>query len=182
MTPRKNNPLRFIIVLARRAPGGIRPTALFITTLLLLGIGVASPILFEADSTLVFADTTQQSACSVSVALGSNLIANGDAEANLGAGDEISVVAPDCWTTTGHFTSIRYGVNGFPVTGTIPNGGLNFFGGGPNSAISTATQVINVETLSPAIDTGDLSATLSGFLGVTSSKMIASSSAPSSKR
>ena len=78
---------------------------------------------------------------------GSNLIVNGDAEADVGtaAGDLIPSVTG--FTTTGQFTVVQYGPNdGFP-TATDPgpaNRGTNFFAGGPSAALSTGSQSIDV--------------------------------------
>ena len=103
---------------------------------------------------------------------GSNLIANGDAEAGSGSANGGVVVVPS-WATTGSFTVVQYGASGgFPLS-TDPgpaSRGANFFAGGPTSATSGAVQLIDVSTVAGTIDAGGVTFDLSGFLGGFSSQ------------
>jgi hypothetical protein len=76
------------------------------------------------------------------------------------------MMPPPDWTTTGDFTVVQYGVAGFPTqaVGASIDGGANFFAGG-NSAVSTATQAVDVSGFAGAIDAGTEAVTLSGDLG-----------------
>ncbi|HSD84868.1 MAG TPA: hypothetical protein VLG46_13455, partial [Anaerolineae bacterium] len=132
----------------------------------LLAGGLLSILMVAVFSPSAFAGNLPvKDACSAVIGWESNLIANGDAEANLGANDATTVVTPDCWNASSSFTAVRYGASDFPVSGTVPNGGANFFAGGPNSAVATATQLSDISSLSQTIDSGNVIATLSGFLG-----------------
>ena len=96
------------------------------------------------------------------VTFGTNLIINGDAEANIGtpvSGWQVNV---------GTITAIPYGTAGFPSTTTSGpvNRGNNFFAGG-TSNISVITSSIDVSANSGVIDTGNARYTLSAFLGGT---------------
>jgi hypothetical protein len=96
-----------------------------------------------------------------------NLIVNGDAESGPG-GDGTVVVPVPGWMTSGNFTVIKYSTGaGFPTPTDPgpPNRGENFFGGGPDSASSSATQSINVSSSATAIDAGKVAYGLSGYLG-----------------
>jgi hypothetical protein len=101
------------------------------------------------------------------VTFGSNLIVNGDAEANVGNNDGSQIPVVTGWNPTGQFTVITYNnPNGFPINSDPGPAirGNNFFGGGYAST-STASQII---TLSPGfteIDAGDVTFDLSAFLG-----------------
>lgn len=99
---------------------------------------------------------------------GSNLIANGDAEANTGSTSG-NVIGPiSGFVTTGNFTIATYGASGgFPLAGDPGplNRGLNFFAGGPSNPESTATQVINLSAGAGAIDLGEVKFNLSAYLG-----------------
>ena len=99
--------------------------------------------------------------CSPPIVLGSNLIANGGAEADVGATNRVSVVSPSCWTVESNLTAESYTVPGSPTT----TFGLNYFAGGPDSAISTATQTITVSSLASIIDKNVVQVTLEGWLG-----------------
>jgi len=96
-----------------------------------------------------------------------NLIVNGNAEA--GAGSSIGDVVPvPGWTTQGNFTVVQYGANGdFPDVNTPgpADRGANFFAGGPDTDVSSATQTIALSSYAAAIDTGRQTFTLSGYLG-----------------
>jgi len=100
--------------------------------------------------------------CSPPIVLGSNLIANGDAEADVGATDKVSPpVQPSCWTVEGNLTVVSYTTPGSPTT----TFGLNYFAGGPDTAISTATQTITVSSLASLIDKNVVAVSLEGQLG-----------------
>ncbi|MGH9894779.1 MAG: hypothetical protein ACREA0_22930, partial [bacterium] len=98
---------------------------------------------------------------------GSNLIVNGDAEAGVGSASGFDVVPVPDWTTSGDFTVIQYNAPSFPTSsGPGPtNRGINFFAGGPSNASSSASQVIDVSIGAAAIDAGDVTFQLTGFLG-----------------
>ncbi len=100
-------------------------------------------------------------------ALGANLIVNGDVEAGAGSptGDVVPVPG---WTAGGNFTAVQYNASGgFPAASDPgpSSRGANFFAGGPNTASSSATQVIDVSAQAAAIDTGTVIFELSGYLG-----------------
>lgn len=105
---------------------------------------------------------------SIVCTLGSNLIINGDAEADpsaVGNGSDIDVSG---WNPeTGAFTIVKYTAGGGYPTTTDPgpaNRGNFFFAGG-NSASSSGSQIINVADCATQIDAGNLGFTLSGFFG-----------------
>jgi hypothetical protein len=98
-----------------------------------------------------------------------NLIQNPGAEDSMGSTDGSLVTTPiPDWTTTGEGNVIQYGASGgFPAT-TDPgptDRGNNFFGGGPNDAISTFTQTIDLTTYSADIAKGGVTFSLSAYLG-----------------
>src|SRR5581483_4382856 len=73
-------------------------------------------------------------------AFGANLIFNGDAESGLSAPTGVELEYIPGWITTSAFTTVPYGLSGF-AQATDPgpaNRGVNFFGGGQNTALSTA--------------------------------------------
>ena len=89
---------------------------------------------------------------------GSNLIANGNAEAGVTG-----------WNATPQFEVVQYGAAGgfpFPADPGPADRGTYFFGGG-YAALSTASQTIDLSSLGAAINTGasryDLSAWLGGY-------------------
>jgi hypothetical protein len=99
--------------------------------------------------------------------LGSNLIANGDAEGGPGAADSNTVVALLGWTTGGALTAVRYGATAGYPTASDPgptSRGANFFAGG-NAASSIGTQVVDLSAAAASLDTGLVSFVLSGYLG-----------------
>jgi hypothetical protein len=103
-----------------------------------------------------------------------NLIQNAGAEASMGSTDGTLVTAPiPDWTTTGEGNVVQYGASGgFPAT-TDPgptDRGTNFFGGGPNDALSTFTQTIDLTTYSADIAKGNVTYSLSAYLGGYSSQ------------
>jgi len=97
-----------------------------------------------------------------------NLLVNGDAESGEGSPDGTKIIPPPGWTVTSQFNEVRYGAsNGYPgpeVPGA-PNRGKNFFAGGPNCDVSSATQEVDVSSEASAIDSGAASAVLAGWLG-----------------
>lgn len=106
---------------------------------------------------------------SAATALDHNLIVNGDAEASAGAQDLTSVQAPTGWTASGNFTAIKY--NSTPsnqVGGNFSFLGNNHFFGGPNNALSSISQTIDISDRATEIDAGNLYAVLSGLFGGTS--------------
>jgi hypothetical protein len=98
--------------------------------------------------------------------LGPNLIVNGDAEAGPG-GDGSTVEPAPGWTTTGNFNVIQYGQDDYvaPTDPGPPDRGNNFFAGGPNDPLSTASQSVNVSGSAAPIDGGKAGFQLSGWLG-----------------
>ncbi len=98
---------------------------------------------------------------------GGELIVNGDAEAEPGAPSNSEVVKPSGWETTGDFTVVQYGASGgFPDANSPgPQGrGNNFFAGG-NTALSTASQTIDLSPDAATIAAGQAHFDLSGWLG-----------------
>jgi hypothetical protein len=101
------------------------------------------------------------------VSYGVNLIANGNAEAGSSSSTGAQVAVPS-WATTGAFTVIPYGApNGYPTSGDPgPADRANqFFAGGNNAAVSTATQEIDLSGNTTDINTGNVAYDLSGWFG-----------------
>jgi hypothetical protein len=100
---------------------------------------------------------------------GRNLIFNGDAESGPGTMDgSMPVTTIPGWTAMGNLDVMAYGADGGYPADTDPgptNRGKNFFGGGPDNDVSTGTQVIDVSSVAPILDTGAVSYALSGWLG-----------------
>ena len=96
-----------------------------------------------------------------------NLLQNPGAEAGPGAATAADTVAPPSWLTTPNFTAVQYTAPNSPDATVVAQigGGLNYFAGGQNTAVSTATQVVDVSVAAPEIDAGGARATLSGYLG-----------------
>ncbi len=98
-----------------------------------------------------------------------NLIANPDAEASAGAADFGSVAAPVGWTTSSNFTAVPYGIGSNLHLNMLDSaaigGGLNYFAGGPDTALATAFQSINFSDLAAAVDAGSLAVQLTALLG-----------------
>lgn len=112
---------------------------------------------------------------SVSAAsLDKNLIKNPGGEASTGSSSYSVEAKPASWNTTGKFSVIKYsiGTSGDinSSDGNVIGGGKNFFGGGPTGANSSAFQDIDVSNLASQIDSGSLTADLSGYLGGFSSQ------------
>ena len=100
-------------------------------------------------------------------ALGSNLIVNGDAEADVGSLTGASIGAVTGFTLSGDFTVIQYNAGGGYPGSTDPgptNRGANFFGGGFGSP-SVGEQIVGIADLAGTIDTGRATYDLSAYLG-----------------
>ncbi len=103
--------------------------------------------------------------------LGTNWVVNGNAESGAGSADG-SVVAVPGWTAVSPynlFTAVQYEntEGNFPSLSDPgpPSRGANFFAGGPNIDFAAGSQTLNVSSLAAAIDQGNVSFTLSGYLG-----------------
>ncbi|MBH8551690.1 PEP-CTERM sorting domain-containing protein [Nostocaceae cyanobacterium CENA357] len=118
--------------------------------------------------------------------LGQNLIVNGDAEQGEGdpignaVGDDIPFIP--IWNTTGDFSVLQYGATGFEFTNAFGNvvlvrglpdadspgpsdrGNKLFYGGGERAS-SSASQLIDLTSLSSIIDASRGAFNLSGWLG-----------------
>lgn len=93
-----------------------------------------------------------------------NLILNGDAEAGAGVSNDLSVsVDIPHWTRASGSaaTAVRYGAaGGFPLAGAGPSdAGLNFFAGGPTTAATQLTQLVDLQAYAGR------AFTLSGWFG-----------------
>jgi hypothetical protein len=101
--------------------------------------------------------------------IGVNLILNPGAESGLGAADYNSTVPPSDWTTTSNFSAVQYNFGTLTdlnaADSTAIGGGNNYFAGGPDNAVSTATQVIAFNDLASDVDAGLLQFLLSGYFG-----------------
>jgi hypothetical protein len=103
---------------------------------------------------------------------GHNLILNPGADAGKGTSSD-SVVKVPHWKGAHGFTAATYawGSSGGDLSRTSPgpkNRGANYFYGGPDSAVSTGTQVISVAA--GGVTTGKVHWTLAGWLGGYSSQ------------
>jgi uncharacterized protein (TIGR03382 family) len=109
------------------------------------------------------------SAPALATPLATNLIVNGNAEANTGAPDFSSSVVPAGWITTSNFSAVQYAAGGGSDLNTADSaavgGGLNYFAGGPSTALSTAMQSINVADLAASIDAGLLDVQFQAHIG-----------------
>jgi hypothetical protein len=96
-----------------------------------------------------------------------NLIVNGGAEAGTGSVSGNDVLPVPGWTTTNGFTVTQYGsASEVPIDVPGPaNRGTNFFAGGPNTALSSAYQVIDLSSAAVQVDSGAVLAELTGYLG-----------------
>jgi uncharacterized protein (TIGR03437 family) len=100
--------------------------------------------------------------------LGVNLIQNGDAEAAPAVhGDQKIALDVPGWSRTGQFDVEHYSASGqvSPFAPGPANRGLNYFTGGPNSAVSTAYQDIDVSSATATIDGGMVQYNASAWLG-----------------
>lgn len=117
---------------------------------------------------LVAAGLAASEPCKADPIFGTNIIVNGNAEAGAG-GDGFMVIRPiPGWMPTDNFTVVRYdSLSGFPLSTDPgpPDRGSNFFAGGPASAASNATQLIDVSMGAATIDSGGVTFDLSGYLG-----------------
>jgi hypothetical protein len=99
----------------------------------------------------------------------SNIIVNGNAEANLGDPNFGSVVVPAAWTTTGNFSATQYAAGGSLDLNTAASlalgGGINYFSGGIDNGFSTASQSIDLSDLAGSIDGGLITAAFSALIG-----------------
>lgn len=101
------------------------------------------------------------------VALGQNLIFNGDAEMSTGYADNKTDAGIAGWQDWGDITAVWYsGSDGFPTTDAPgpTERGRNFFCGG-KERISEMTQRIDLEPIATRIDAGGLTFKLSGWFG-----------------
>src|SRR5687767_4938467 len=100
-----------------------------------------------------------------------NLVANAGAEADVGStdgscGGNVDVASFD--PETGTFTAVQYGTGGYPSLAESAEigGGSNFFSGGCDTGtVDTGEQTADVSAATPEIDAGQVTATLSGYLG-----------------
>ena len=109
----------------------------------------------------------------LTAALGTNLIVNPGAEANVGSATGNDLIVPAGWTVgDGSPTVVQYGASGFPAT-TDPgpsSRGKNFFAGGPDVATSDLFQTVDLSNLASSVDANKVTYTLDGFLGGFSSQ------------
>ncbi len=99
---------------------------------------------------------------------GTNLIVNPDAEAGSGSVTGYEVVPVPGWTTTNNFTVVSYlAGGGFPVADSPgpAERGINFFAGGPDTGLATASQTVDVSAAFTEIDAGVVVIELTGYLG-----------------
>jgi hypothetical protein len=102
-----------------------------------------------------------------------NLLQNPGAEAGSCSTDGTAVESIPGWNTGGsNFTVTCYGASGFPnaSVGSSINGGSGFFAGGPDNAVSAASQNVDVSSAASSIDAGSAEVDLSGYLGGFSSQ------------
>lgn len=126
-------------------------------------MAAAPALCLVANPVMASTNPRPSSTCS---ACGHNLIANPGAEAGRGTQDD-SVVAVPSWKSARGFTAASYAWSGGDLSATTPgppNGGKNYFYGGPDAATSTGTQVVPLASGShPAGTTFGLSAWLGGY-------------------
>ena len=120
---------------------------------------------------LVFASiccVTTQALCGQSSILGTNLIANGDAESGPAAPDGKTVVSsiPN-WTRAGGKANVLpYNLTGFLLLTdpAPPDHGFNYFAAAPTTGDSTLTQVINLSSSTSTISAGNVKFTASAYV------------------
>jgi len=97
---------------------------------------------------------------------GTNLIVNGNGEANIGSAKGSDIIRPITgWTPTGQITVVKYGA-GSTYPSSLQFGGKNFFAGGPNNAASSMAQNIKFSTSDgKIIDQGGVTYRLTGAFG-----------------
>lgn len=96
-----------------------------------------------------------------------NLLPFGDAEGLEDADGSTSIVPPG-WSVEGYLIAARWGTpGGWPtLTDAGPTDrGQNFFSGGPDNAVTTATIHIDLPSSPARIDSGQVLAELSGWFG-----------------
>jgi hypothetical protein len=99
---------------------------------------------------------------------GHNLINNPGAEAGPGAQSDSVVHVPGWKLVQGSFTAASYAWGGGDLSATTPgppHRGKNYFYGGPNAPISVGTQTSSLAGAATPISGGQVTATLSGWLG-----------------
>jgi hypothetical protein len=99
---------------------------------------------------------------------GRNIIVNSGAEAGPAATSSYGKTNVPGWTISGNLIALKYGTpGGFPTTNSPgpTDRGLNFFVGGPESAVSTASQTIDLNEIAPLIDGGWVAYKFGAFLG-----------------
>ena len=105
--------------------------------------------------------------------IGLNIIANGDAEADIGSATGADIGTVSGFVKTGQFTVVTYEAGGgFPNTSSPGPAlrGKNFFAGGPSASESTGTQLISISDLMSSVDAGLITFDLSAYLGGFSSQ------------
>lgn len=124
-----------------------------------------------AGSDPVSSNNTSNFSVGVHGVFGAELVVNGDAELATGASDASTQFPIPGWTVTGSATAVKYGTPNFPTTTDpgSPTRGINFFAGGPGGD-SSISQSVDVSAGASAIDSGDVVAALSGYLGGFSSQ------------
>ena len=109
----------------------------------------------------------------MSVAYGTNLIANAGAETYKGTATGYTHITPTGWTAKGDPTVVLYtDAGGFP-TATSPGPASRakaFFSGGPDTAATDFFQTIDLSSIGAAIDAKQVKLALSGYLGGFSSQ------------
>ncbi len=126
---------------------------------------VVAGMVLAAGLTLPAAADAGVAAAPVCPSCGHNLILNPGADQGKGTSSD-SVVPVPHWKGTHGFTAAAYSWAGGDLSPTSPgpkNRGANYFYGGPDSAVSTGTQVISVAA--GGIKTGKVHYTLAGWLG-----------------
>ena len=109
-----------------------------------------------------------------------NLLQNPGAEDGAGSQDGVQPVPIPGWKTAvvkadgsrAGFTAIAYGATNFPdaTVGAAINGGKNFFAGGDNTIVSTASQTVDVSSVATDVDAGKVAASISADIGGFSSQ------------
>ena len=102
------------------------------------------------------------------VMAGGNLLVNGSAEAGPALNTGETVAAVPGWTLAGNFTVVTYNptFGGPDITSPGPlDRGLNYFAGGPNNEVSSASQLIDLSSYQGWFANHALAFTLSGWMG-----------------
>jgi len=98
---------------------------------------------------------------------GTNLIVNGNGEANVGSAKGSDIIRPITgWTATGKFTLVQYGA-GDTYLKPVQFGGKNFFSGGPSNSYSSMSQAIKFTSSADTkiVDQGGVTYRLTGLFG-----------------